>query len=87
MIYVGITSDPYARAQAHRHSSESAVKEWALANGVEPRMVEVAKFPTFEAARGAEERLIATLPSLANRDVEFTKRRLRHLWAPRKVAA
>jgi hypothetical protein len=40
-------------------------------------MVSLGLFYTFELARKAEERLIAFLPGLVNRDVEQTQRRVK----------
>ena len=77
-IYVGITMYLQSRLSAHMTSSESAVGEWSRQNGVDPQMILIASFPTRDAARRAEERLIAFVPSLTNRDVQATRSRVLH---------
>lgn len=75
-IYVGITKDLWTRHSAHMSSGESAVNEWMKMMSVRPLMLPVASFPTRQAARDAEERLIAFVPCLANRDVQATRKRV-----------
>lgn len=75
-IYVGITSDIRARLQSHMHGGKSAVYEWRKLNNIDPVMLLVAEFSTWDLARSAEERLIAIIPCLANRDVRVTRQRV-----------
>jgi predicted GIY-YIG superfamily endonuclease len=76
-VYVGLTTRFDSRRTAHFCNSDGPVHQWIRDNGRWPIMVSLGLFYTFDLARRAEERLIAFLPGLVNRDVEPTRRRVK----------